>query len=272
MLTVLWISIAIMLLSILIPEKILYRKLIAAFGWIILALYWAFKPVYYLSISDYINTVLVIVLCFLSLMIAYRMILEYKKDKYTIKKNEIDITYMITNAVTFGCLFYFMFAEIPTIRNWLIDTVTNHIMWILNILNIPVERSGNMLTYNDRTVEIVLACTAIESISLFIGLIASVKAPIKRLISAFMISVPVIYILNIIRDVFVVIAYGRLWFGPNSFEIAHHMIAKAGSGIALFIIAYMIMHILPEILQLIEGLWNLNVENMQYLRKRITGK
>ena len=53
-----------------------------------------------------------------------------------------------------------------------------------------------------------------------------------------MASVPVIYILNIIRDAFVIVAYGYQWFGPSSFEIAHHTIAKIGSGIALFVIAY----------------------------------
>ncbi|MEZ5334908.1 MAG: hypothetical protein R2741_06585 [Methanolobus sp.] len=55
-----------------------------------------------------------------------------------------------------------------------------------------------------------------------------------------------IHILNIIRDVFVIVAYGYQWFGPNSFEIAHHTIAKIGSGVALFVIAYVVMRILPN--------------------------
>ena len=107
--------------------------------------------------------------------------------------------------------------------------------------------------------EIILACTAIESIALFFGLIVSVRAPFKRLASAFLVSVPAIYILNLLRNVFVVNAYGMLWFGEpeTSFYIAHTVIAKAGSLIALFLIAYAVLKILPEIIDMIDGIMNL---------------
>lgn len=271
MLIVLWISIAIMLLSIVMPKKIIYRRLITSTGWIIFAIYWLFQPLHYLEIGDYVNVILVLALSALSFMIAYRLMLQYKSN-YMPRHNEIDITYMATRAVAVGCIVYFPFAEISTLGNLLIITVTSNTTWVLNSLHIPVVRSGNMIIYNEHTVEIILACTAIESIALFIGIITSVKASIIRMTAAFVVSVPVIYILNIIRDVFVVVAYGRSWFGPNSFEIAHHMIAKAGSGIALFIIAYVVMRILPEIVQLIDGLWNLTVQNMQYLKNIALGK
>ena len=39
----------------------------------------------------------------------------------------------------------------------------------------------NKIALDGYQVEIILACTAIESIALFIGLIASVNAPFKRL-------------------------------------------------------------------------------------------
>ncbi len=100
---------------------------------------------------------------------------------------------------------------------------------------------------------------AIESIALFTGLIASVSAPFKRLASAFLIYVPVIYGLNLFRNIFVVNDYGMTWFGDaeTSFYIAHTLIAKIGSLIALFIIAYAVLKILPEIVDVIAGIINL---------------
>ena len=82
---------------------------------------------------------------------------------------------------------------------------------------------------------------------------------LRRLASAFIISVPVIYGLNLIRNVFVVEAYGMTWFGDPemSFYIAHTVIAKIGSMIALFFIAYAVLKILPEIIDMIDGLINL---------------
>ena len=38
----------------------------------------------------------------------------------------------------------------------------------------------------------------------------------------------------------------------DSFDIAHNYIAKLGSGIALFVIAYVVMQSLPELLDVID--------------------
>jgi archaeosortase A len=95
------------------------------------------------------------------------------------------------------------------------------------------------------------------------GLIGSVRAPLRRLATAFIVSVPVIYVLNLIRDIFVVVAYGDQWFGADSFIIAHNYIAKAGSGIALFAISYAVLRILPELLGMIDGLWVILSEELR---------
>ncbi|MGB3907135.1 MAG: archaeosortase A [Methanomethylovorans sp.] len=265
---ILWISISLMLLSVILSVKNRYKRLIGASGWAIFSIHWIQQPLHYGAIDDYVNVALTIMMSLFCLLIAHTMYVQYT-NRYMPAKGEIDITYMATNAIAIGSMFYFPFAEIPVLKEWLIGTVTSNVMWTLGMLGIAAQRTGNMITYNGHTVEIILGCTAIESIALFIGLIASVSAPMKKLLSAFMVSVPIIYILNILRDVFVVVAYGEMWFGPNSFEIAHHMIAKAGSGIALFVIAYIVMRILPEILELIDGLWNMTTEKINKLMKKV---
>ncbi len=112
----------------------------------------------------------------------------------------------------------------------------------------------NRIELNKYTVQIILACTAIESIAIFMGLIFCVRASAKRTMIAFIASIPVIYMLNLIRNVFVIVAYGYQWFGEDSFQIAHHQIAKIGSLIALFVIAYVVMWALPELLDALERL------------------
>lgn len=270
MLIVLWMSILLMLFSAILSGKNSAKRIIGAAGWSIFSIHWLQQPLHYIAIGDYVNVALTIAMSVFCILIARTMYVQHT-NRYTPTAREVDITYMATNAIAIGSVFYFPFAEIPALKEWLIGTVTNNIIWTMNMLGMSAYRAGNMITYNGHTVEIILGCTAIESIALFMGLIASVNAPKKKLLAAFMVSVPVIYILNILRDVFVVIAYGEMWFGPNSFEIAHHMIAKAGSGVALFVIAYMVMRILPEILELIDGLWNMITEQINIIRKKVVG-
>lgn len=181
----------------------------------------------------------------------------------------LDITSMLTSASALAAIVYFPFANFSSLNTWIIGSVTSQVTWFLQYFGFPAYmKVWNMITLNGYTVEIILACTAIESIALFIGLIGSVRAPLSRLIPAFIVSVPVIYVLNLIRDIFVVVAYGEQWFGTESFVIAHNYIAKAGSGIALFLISYAVLKILPELLGMIDGLWVILSEELKYLLRR----
>ncbi|KXS44443.1 MAG: exosortase EpsH-like protein [Methanolobus sp. T82-4] len=268
---VLWVAVALMLASALTPRKKEWRKLPGAAGWVFFAIHWFNQPGHYLEINDYFNVALVITVGILCLMIAYTMFREYRHPEI-LEKKPVDITSMATSATALGSLFYFPFAQMESLNVWIIGLVTDNVLWTLHLLDMPAELTAwNKIGLNGYTVEIILACTAIESIALFIGLIISVDAPWKKHLKAFLVSVPVIYGLNIIRDVFVIAAYGYQWFGPNSFEIAHHTIGKIGSGIALFAIAYVVMRILPELIELIEGVWLLVTECIQNLLKKVVG-
>lgn len=265
---ILWIAVAFMLVGSIIPKSVKERRLVSAAGWGFFSIHWFYQPFHYVEIGDYFNVVLVITVGLICLIIAHTMMKEYKEGNISTP----DITAMATSATALGSLFYFPFAQMDLLNVWIIAQVTENVQWMLEALGMPATMiAWNKIALNGYTVEIILACTAIESIALFTGLIASVNAPIKRLFAAFMVSVPVIYILNIIRDVFVIVAYGYQWFGPNSFEIAHHTIAKIGSGIALFIIAYVVMRILPELIDLIEGIWLLITGFIQKVFYKVVG-
>ena len=117
---------------------------------------------------------------------------------------------------------------------------------VINVTHLPKDGS--------ESVELILACTAIESIALFAGVILSVQAPLGRRALALAISIPTIYILNIARNGFVLMAYAYSWFGADSFDLAHNVIGKAGSVAALLAISYVVFLLLPELLATMDEL------------------
>lgn len=285
--SILWLAVGLMVASSVIPRTSRVRKLVGGIGWGVFSIHWSYQPLHYVKIMDYANVLLTIVVTLFCLLVAYVMFLEYRKGPLKIRNNRevlhskfssqdeadsLDITSMLTSASALGALVYFPFANFTFLNTWIIGGVTSQVFWVLHYLEIPAYmKAWNMISLNGYTVEIILACTAIESIALFMGLIGAVRAPLNRLAMAFIVSVPVIYILNLIRDIFVVVAYGEQWFGADSFIIAHNYIAKAGSGIALFVISYSVLRILPELFGMIDGLWVIFSIELKSLLRRSEG-
>jgi archaeosortase A (PGF-CTERM-specific) len=101
--------------------------------------------------------------------------------------------------------------------------------------------------------------------AIFAGLIAAVRAPLRRKVAAFAISVPVIWVLNLIRNAFIAVAFGNQWFqvfvpqmsalfgvppedaGLVSFYLADKVIAQSASVVALVLITYPVVRALPEL-------------------------
>jgi archaeosortase A (PGF-CTERM-specific) len=122
-----------------------------------------------------------------------------------------------------------------------------------------VQNEWDVLSLNGHAVQIILGCTGIESIALFLGVISCVVAPPSKKLASFVISVPVIYVLNVLRNAFVLTATGNLWFGlpENSFYISHDIIAKMGSIGALILISLLVFKLLPEVLDMVVSVFDL---------------
>jgi len=119
-------------------------------------------------------------------------------------------------------------------------------------------------------VSVILACTGIGSMAIFGGLIAAVKAPLKRKLSAIALSFSIIFVLNIIRMVFITVVTGNQYmhwapdlvlflFGADnpyrvSFLVSDRIISQFGAVIALMVIAYLVVRVLPELLVVLEDL------------------
>jgi archaeosortase A (PGF-CTERM-specific) len=237
----LWIALGLFIAATVAPRKVAYP--IGAVGWVFFSLHWAYQPVHYLAIDDYFNviaTILVAVFC------AYIAFMMWKKAD--------DLTLVITKAAAVGGIVYFSFAELATLNHVLIGAVASQTTIMLNFFGVAaIQADWNVLTLNNYPVQIILGCTGIESIALFIGVISCVSAPPRRKLAAFMVSVPTIYILNILRNAFVLTATGNQWFGlpEYSFYISHNIIAKFGSIVALVLISYVVFKLLPELLDMV---------------------
>ncbi|MFA4935645.1 MAG: archaeosortase A [Candidatus Methanoperedens sp.] len=248
----LWFALGFLAIASVLPKHYNSRFLLGGLGWIFLSIYWFLQPPSYIEIQDYFNAFLVVVAAIISLFIAY--ITFQARDK---KEESYEVLISLSRAASVGGLIYFLFADVEFLNIGIISLVTNQTIWVVEKLGYPVAQvAWNQLAVGGLPVEIILACTAIESIALFTGLISSAtRATLSQKFKAFMISVPVIYSLNLIRTSFTASAYGLAFFGTpeESFHITEHIIAKVGSMLALLVISYMILRMLPEVADMIDG-------------------
>lgn len=247
----LWIALTLLAVASVVPKPHNSRFLSGGAGWVFLSIYWSMQPGNYIELQDYVNTFLVLAAAAASLFIAY--IMFNARDKI---EGGYDVFISLSRAVSVGGLLYFLFAEIGFLNSMLISSVTDQAIWITGKFGFPVEPvAWNEFAVNGMVVEIILACTAIESMAMFSGIISSAAGVSgAHKFRAFMISVPVVYILNLIRVSFTASAYGLSWFGTpdESFHISEHIITKGGSLLALLLISYVVLKMLPEVTDVID--------------------
>ena len=236
------------------------KRAVGALGWMFFVVYCASELSYYITKGEYFEASAAL------LFFAYTVLLTalmLKPESMLRDKAEGDLLFTITKISLIAAVFYFPFAEIPFLETLLIYITTNITTTVLNLFNVGVYMvyPSSIYTTNSsfhevyKPIKIILDCTAIQSIVLFIGLVFGVNAPLRRKLKAFVVSVPTIYVLNIVRNVFVAAAYFECWFGSPiySFYIAHGVIAKIFVMISLIAVAYAVFVILPEALDLIES-------------------
>lgn len=141
-------------------------------------------------------------------------------------------------------------------------------------IGIPIQNTGGVGDIGG--ISLILACTGIEAMAMFFGAIVSLdyeKNPwkvfkkitprmkwyrkignTKRAVLAFMVTVPVIWILNLFRNAFIIYFIRQGTFhgladqlGMDEFTLLHGVIAKIFAFIVLIILALIIFDMLPEL-------------------------
>jgi len=228
-----------LLIGVLTKNKI--GNILRILGWVVFSLYWATQPVkmYATEGGDIFNAVVCAVGVFVLFYIAYHEWLSYTREE------EVSCLRWLAGASAIAGLIYFG-IEKSFMADWLIDRVAEQSAWVLDILvgNASVNPPHISLDGNS-VVTIIFACTGIQSFVIFIGMIGALpKIEWKRRIIGIVVTVIPVYILNLLRNAMVTFLVGK---GITDFNMAHNIIAKAGSLVALIVLLLIVIKIVPEV-------------------------
>lgn len=197
-----------------------------------------------------------------------------------------DSLFVLSRAIAAMGLIFVPFETIPVLQEFLIETVTQQTAFLMTLLGtdptvvsgaqIPsgsypdyqstfwfVDETGHTITYT-----ILIACTGVGSMAIFGGLIAATAAPLSRKLRALAVSIPVIYGLNLLRNVLIGLGFGlqkfhlfpdlvMTLFGAEdpykvSYFIVDRVLAQSLSVVALVGITWVVVHELPEVMVVVE--------------------
>ena len=260
-----------------------YARYVYVVGWSLFAVFWA-SLIYPWFITDdsFIRGAGAVIAVPLSILVA--------KTLYGGR----DSLFVLSRAIAFMGIVYAPFVMIEPLREVLVVTVTTHTAWAMNLIGYdppvvttlaemgpeydrPIEGksydfentfvfsqgNGNSITYT-----IIIACTGLGSMAVIFGLVAAVDASLRRKLKALTIALPIIYVLNIVRNVFIGVSFGEQYMhvAPDlimtifmidnelrvSYIWADRIIAQTASVVAMVIIFWLVVKIVPEVMQPVE--------------------
>ncbi|WP_255150262.1 archaeosortase A [Halorarius halobius] len=227
-----------------------------------------------------------------------------------------DSLFVLSRAVAAMGLVFIPFQAVPALQAWLVETVARQTAAGIALVGVDptlipwpeaAQRTAEALgkseawaaDYADKhaayrntfyfvheghpiTYTILVACTGIGSMAIFAGLVAAVRAPLRRKLRALAVSLPVIYALNIVRNVFIAVSFGRqraqvfpdavmTLFGTSdprmvSYYVADRIVAQSLSVLVLVGITYLVVRELPEVMVVVEDLLYVATGNEYDLR------
>lgn len=231
-------------------------------SWSVFALFWANLIEHFLLVKlSAIEGILTIAAVPACLLVAYHT--HTNTRSYT----------HITKAILVMALIYFPVVAVTPLQQALIETVANQVNFILTTLGydptiIPDEHgfeSTFQFYYQDRRylTTVLLACTGLGSTAIVLGLISATPATLTQKLTATAITVPIIWVLNLVRVTFITLAQSFQWFqigvdffvatgivtDPHSvsFLIADRILAQSLSVVALIAIVFGLLKIIPEL-------------------------
>lgn len=242
--TMLFISLGLIGIGFLYKKK--EKHFIRISGWILFGVYWLFQAETFIKIHDYVNAFFSYLALPFFLYISYNEYLSYKwKEEHRGLKFLAGTTFIAGGV-------YFIVDKFAIISKALIIFTAKQTVFFLNLIsemNYSIGEIGwNGIEYYapipPSYISIILACTAIQSMLIFIGGILATEANNNKRVKAFLISVPPIYVLNIVRNVGIIYGVNDL---DLNFDYLHGVLGKGGGLIVLIVLAFLVFKILPEL-------------------------
>lgn len=223
-------------------------------GWMVFIFYWATQPkiLYLGEDGDIVNAFICVVGVYVLSYIAYHEWLSLIRNEKKDCLNWIAGASFIAGIIYFG-------IELSPLEMWLREVVAAQSAWVLSFFTGPVYIDGVNIGYKQAHIILIFACTAVQSMVIFVGVIIPLpKVDVKRKIYGLLITILPVYFLNLVRNALVTYLVGN---DITDFNTAHNIIGKAGSLIALVILLYFVIKIIPEIMDELINLTDLPKRN-----------
>jgi archaeosortase A (PGF-CTERM-specific) len=140
------------------------------------------------------------------------------------------------------------FELIPELRFLVQETIAVQLVWIVNLLGyeptLEAMADGQLtrLTFdNDGFYYIARECTGIDGVALFGGILVGVRTTLRRKLAGAAFMLVAVYVVNMLRMVFVVAAISGDWFGPlltdgNTVQMTY-LVAEVAIGQSVVVLA-----------------------------------
>lgn len=247
-------------------------------GWLIFALFWASRFEYYVfKTRSFIYLLLVPTTALFCVTLASSAIQLIRTRTQTPTEYK-----RITIGATVASLLYMPFTLISQLREASIELVAVQTFYVIKLLEISNVTLGTgpefgyesalIFTTNSQILTTYIApnCTGIGSMAVVVAILWITNRTTKQKLLYSILSVGLIHILNIGRNVMIAIGFGKQWFAfleptiaplmgyndPNlvSFFIVDKIFAQLGSAIVLLILFYYFLQWFPELQTTIKNL------------------
>ena len=222
---------------------------------------------------------------FYPILIILILILLIPTIRLLLKENPY--IYTFTTGVGVATIIYAPFEIITSLGNWLIGTVVYWVQIVFEALGFPYQMySWNFFEslvpatqgYLD---QIILGCTGITAIAVLVGVVFLTKTTVLRKILLVIIATVPIYIINIFRNVFVIMAYFYQWFpwceewfagnpipGFASYFWSHNVMCEGGAFLIIIIIAIILFRCTPGLVSTIRNIIDAYVTDIKELTRK----
>lgn len=240
-------------------------------AWVLFAAFWvAMLPVFLFEMRSVIETVLAVVAVPICLLAARALWRGH------------DGVALLSRALGVTGVLYATALVVPGVREFLVESVATHTEAVMRTLGYEFLRQESQVNGFESefvfvdggghryVTYIVLACTGIGALASFTGVIAAVSAPLGRKLRTAAAVIATIWVLNVARNVFIAVAFGKQWFqaaplvelasvagyddpAMASFFVADRVLSQSLSVLAIVVVAVLVLRLLPESATLFEA-------------------
>jgi archaeosortase A (PGF-CTERM-specific) len=223
-----------------------YQKFAALTGWACIMLnLWSELPAFFRENNFLYPALALLALPFFAITTEYLL-------------REDPVILQLSRTAAIATIIWVPFAFIPVLHDALIAVVVTQAYGIITALgHHPQMVAWDVIAENGFANQIILGCTGIMAIAMMLGVVFGEKdLSLRQTMLSFLLVVPAIFLLNLLRVAVVFIAVSDKWFagfpdptgtGDANFFWAHNVVAEGLAVIFLFVLVWALARIIPRL-------------------------